>query len=203
MVRHIRNKKGVTLIELTITILVVAIIGATIGGTVIFFVQMFMFSPRQLNTQSIASELTQIMIEGGQDARGIRYATEVIDASAAQFSYTYGYPTEDDQLSVRFRYDAGDDYIYKSTSTDGGSSWSSEEVIPYYIQSGVVVDGKDAPSEIFTYKKAADAAWVSGVDALTDIERVVISLNVKTETGNFQDFHGSTDTTSSVEVKGF
>lgn len=203
MVRHGRRKKGATLVELTMIILVVAIIGVTIGGTVIFFVQMFMFTPRQLNTQNIARELTQIMIEGNQDERGIRYAVDIIDASATQFSYTYGYPTDDDQLSVRFRYDAGDDSIYKSTSTDGGSSWSSEEVIPYYMPSTINIDGKDTPSVIFTYKKANDAAWVSGVDVLTDIRRVVISLDVKTETGSFQDFHGSTDITSSVETKSF
>lgn len=199
----IRDKKGATLVELMIVILLVAIIGATIGGTVIFFVQMFMFSPRQLNTQNIARELTNIIIEGNQDVRGIRYTTEVLDASAAQFSYTYGYPTEDDQLSVRFRYDVADDYIYRSTSTDGGSSWSSEEVIPYYIQSTVDVDGKDTPSVVFTYKKTSAAAWVSGVDALSDIRRVIVSLNVKTQTGAFQDFQGSNDITSSVEIKDF
>ena len=199
----VRNKKGATLVELMIIVVVVAIIGATIGGTVIFFVQMFMFSPRQLNTQNIAIEITNIIIEGDQNIRGVRCATEVLDASAVQFSYTYGYPAEDDQLSVRFRYDAADDYIYRSTSTNGGSSWSSEEVIPYYIQSTIDVDGKDVSSVIFTYKKANDAAWVSGIDALSDIRRVVVSLNVKSQTGVFQDFQGSSDMTSSAEIKNF
>jgi uncharacterized protein (UPF0333 family) len=198
MVRLFRNKKGATLIELAIVIVVVAII----GGTIIFFVQMFMFSPRQLDTQNIARELEWTMLEGDEDARGIRYAVEVLDASATQFSYTYGY-LDDDQLSVRFRYDAASDHIYRSTSTDGGVGWSSEEAIPYFIQSGVIVDGKDTPSVVFTYKKASDAAWVSGVDALGDIRRVIVSLNVKSQTGSFQDFQGSMDITSSAEIKSF
>jgi len=198
-----KNKKGATLVELTIIILIIAIIGVTIGSTVISFVQLFMYSPRQLNTQQIATELIRTMTEGNQDARGIRYAMEVLDASATQFSYTYGYPTASDQLSVRFRYDVSSDHIYKSTSTNGGSSWSSEIVIPYYILSETSIDGKDTASVIFTYKKASDANWVSGVDSLNDIRRVIISINVKTQTGNFYNLYGSTDITSSVEIKPF
>lgn len=201
-INRIKNKKSATLIELIILILVVAIIGATISGVVIFFVQLFMHSPRQLDVQKIAQEITYTVIEGDQDVRGARYTRTVIDASATQFSYTYGYPTSN-ELSVRFRWDVSDGHIYRSTSTDGGLNWSAETVTPYYMSDTITIDGKDTPSVIFTYKKANDADWVSGTDALNTIRRFIISINVKTGAGGFSDFQGSFDFTSSVEIKGF
>lgn len=191
-------------------IIVIAIISVCIIGAVIFLVQLFMYSPRQLDTQKIGQELTQAMLEGNQDVRGIRYTRWVVDASATRFSYTYGYPipynssiTPNDQLSVRFRWDAANKHIYRSTSTDGGSTWSTETVIPYYIPSSITIDGKDIPSVIFTYKKANDADWISGVDAVSTIRRVIISIGVITDTGNFGQFQGSSNITASVEIKGF
>jgi len=144
-----------------------------------------------------------MMTEGNPDTRGMRYTRNVIDASSIQFSYTYGYPTLDNQLSVRFRWDSATKHIYQSTSTDGGSIWSAEEVIPYYISSSITVDGKDTPSVIFIYKKDSDLDWVSGVDDLSDIRRVIISINLKTGTGNFTNFQGATEITSSIEIKNF
>jgi len=198
-----RQGKGATLIELIIVILLVAIIGATITGAIIFFVQMFVFSPRQLDVQKIAGELTFTILEGNQDIRGMRFARKVIDASAVQFSYTYGYPTASDQLSVRFRWNAIDKHIYRSTSINGGSSWSSESLVPYHISPSLTIDGKDTPSTIFSYKKANDSIWISGVDPVTAIRRVVISISVKSGTGAFGELEGSFDTTASVEIKGF
>lgn len=204
MVRNYpRNKSAVTLIELVITLVVLAVIGATIVGVVIFAAQLFIYSPRQLDTQKIAQELNNLILDGDQNVRGIRYARFIIDASAAQFSYTYGYPAATDGQSVRFRWDSGDKHIYRSTSSDGGAAWSAETVVPYYISSADTIDGKDTSGVIFTYKKANDAVWVSGVDPLTDIRRVIISIKLKTGSGNFNDMQGYTAITASAEIKGF
>lgn len=210
MPNSVRDKKAVTLIEVVILLLVTAIMGATIVGAVVYFVQLFIYSPRQLDTQKICQELSNMMIEGDQNIRGIRYARKVLDTpnnpTAIQFAYTYGYPvsydsliTPNDQLSVKFRWDPTDKHIYRSTSTDGGLNWSAETVIPYYISSSTTVDGKDVSGTIFTYKKAADADWVPA-DGLSAIRRVIISINVKAGTGTFG---GSFNFTSSAEIKGF
>ena len=203
MVKNIRNKKAATLVEMIMITSVIAIVGATIAGAVVFFIQLFTYSPRQLDVQKVGERLNNIMIEGDQDTRGIRYTRNVIDASATQFSYTYGYPTLDDQLSVRFRWDETVKHIYQSTSTNRGSSWSAETVIPYHMPSSITIDGKDTPSVIFTYKKANDADWVSGSDDLVDIRRLILSINTKSGAGNFANFQGAVDSTSSVEIKNF
>jgi len=196
-------KKGATLIELIMVIAVVSILAATTSGILVFFIRLFVYSPAQLETQKIAQVLNHTMIEGIPDVRGIRYTRSVIDATAVQYSYTYGYPTAADQLSVRFRWDSDADQIYRSTSTDGGASWSAEEVIPPYIPSGTTVDGKDTASTIFTYKKSNESDWTPGADALGDIARLVLAINVKTGTGNFDIFEGSADLTTSVEIKDY
>lgn len=199
------NKKGATLIELVMLIIILAIIGVTVSGVVIFFAQLFMYSPRQLDTQKIGQELSDIMVEGNQDARGIRFTRSIIDASSQQFSYIYGYPTAQDGQGVRFRWNAADSHIYRSTSSDSGVTWSTQTVVPYYLLNNIAttIDGKDASGVIFTYKKAADADWVSGVDALSTIRRVIIGVKVQTGSGAFSGFQGSSNITSSVEIKGF
>jgi len=203
MVKRCKNRKAVTLVELVILTLLVGVVGATFAGGVIFFVQLFVYSPHQLDVQKISQGLTFEIVEGNQDARGIRYARSVIDATAIQLSYTYGYPTSDDQLSVRFRWDPVTKHIYKSTSTDGGSIWSAEAVTPYHMPTSITIDGKDTPSVIFTYKKDSDVDWTVGVDALTDIRRAIFSVNLKTGTGEFVNFQGATEITSSIEIKNF
>jgi type II secretory pathway pseudopilin PulG len=207
MVGLMKDKNGATFIELMMTILVLAIIGATVIGVIVFFVQLFMYSPQQLDTQKLGVELENIMLEGNQNIRGIRYTRNVKggsgnDPSAIQFCYTYGYPTAADQLTVRFRWNAADKHIYRTTSTDNGQTWSAE-VIPYYITSGITIDGKSTPSVIFTYKKAADADWVAGTDPISAIRRVIISISIKSGTGSFAAFAGSSDITASAEIKSF
>jgi prepilin-type N-terminal cleavage/methylation domain-containing protein len=201
MVNLRKKRKSFTLIELVMVIAIVAVVGASVGGIVIYFVQLFTYSPRQLNTQKVAQEVSNIIIEGNPNIRGLRYTRAVIDASAVQYSYGYGYPSR--VLSVRFRWDSDDGHIYRSTSTDAGVTWSAESVVPYHISAAITVDGKDTSGTIFTYKKAADADWIAGVDALADIRRVILDLNVKTQSGAFKDFSGSTDSTYSAEIKGF
>lgn len=201
---QLRIKKSATIVELVIIIVVVAIIGATIAGVILHFIQLFIYSPRQLDTQKIAQELTYTMTEGDADVRGMRYTRSIIDANATQFSYTYGYPpTAANQLSVRFRWDGANNQIHRSTSTDGGGNWSSESAFPYYIHSSTTVDGQDTAGTIFTYKKADESAWTPGVDIKTTIRRVILDINVKTQEGVFDDFEGSTDITSSVEIKNY
>jgi len=183
-------------------ILVIGIISAIACGVVIYFVQMFIYSPRQLDVQKLALEVSKTIIEGDPDIRGIRFARSIIDASDGQFSYTYGYPAAN-QLSVRYRWDNTDGHIYRSTSTDQGSSWSAESVIPYYMPASITIDGKTTPGVIFDYKKAGDVDWVSGSDPLADIRRVEIDITVMTGTGEFSNFQGEIDITSSAEIKDY
>ena len=203
MAHSMRKKEGATVIELTVMIMVVAIIGLAMSSAIVFFSQLFVYTPRQLDAQKIAQDLMAAMTEGDQDVRGARYARTVIDASDTQFTYTYGYPTSSDQLSVRFRLQRdGQVYrVYRRTRPSGGGNWSRDTLVPYYVPPGVTIVGKNSPQVIFTYRQAGDAAWNGG--ATSTIRRVIIDIRVQTGSGSFSSWQGSFDLTSGVEIKGF
>jgi len=205
----LKEKKGSSIIEVTMLVIVLGIVGSVVVGVILFFMQLFVYTPRALNVQKIGQELNEKVIEGDALVRGLRYATNIIDASSTQLSYTYGHLPDLPGQSVRFRWSAVDKKIYRSTSSDGGLNWSGEIVIPQYLHNNtsILIDGKDVAGVIFTYKKVDDddeqeeEDWVLGSDPLTAIRRVIFSINVKTGTGSFKSFHGSCNLTSGVEIK--
>lgn len=199
----LKEKKGSSIIEVTMLVIVLGIVGSVVVGVILFFMQLFVYTPRALNVQKIGQELNEKVIEGDALVRGLRYATNIIDASSTQLSYTYGHLPDLPGQSVRFRWSAVDKKIYRSTSSDGGLNWSGEIVIPQYLHNNtsILIDGKDVAGVIFSYKKDDDADWVLGTDSLTAIRRVIFSINVKTGTGSFKSFHGSCNLTSGVEIK--
>jgi len=210
MVKFVKNKIGATIIELVMMVLVLTTITATGVGVIIFFMQLFVYTPRELSVQKIGQELNEMIIEGDQNVRGLRYANNIIDASSTQVSYTYGYPPAVLGQSVRFRWSSLDKKIYRSTSSDLGANWSLEIAIPYHIQGNtlITIDGRTTPGVIFTYKKLDDAGdefeeedWHFGSDPLSSIRRVIINIRVKTGSGEFKSFHGSSDLMSAVEIK--
>jgi len=189
------NRKGATFIELIMTLLILAIIGATVVGVIVFFVQLFVYSPPQSDTVKIAREIGDIMFEGEnignantQAVRGIRFARAVLTGANApstqQFCYTYGYvnapaatfPTASpdnsaNRLSVRFRWknDATGKHIYRSTSTDAGASWSTETAVPYYnTNSAIQVDdlSQSGTGAVFSYKKIVSGAEADWVSGI-------------------------------------
>lgn len=196
-------RKAATLIEMIITVLIIGVLAAVGSSSIVFLVQLFIYSPRQLDVQKVAETISNTVMEGNPDVRGLRYTRSVIDASDSQFSYVYGYPNPADQLSVRFRWDETTKHIYKSTRPSGSAIWSSEETVPYQISSSTTIEGKDTSTLIFDYKKAGDVDWVSGTDALADIRRVILEIKVETGTGNFTNFQGASEVSSSAEIKGF
>lgn len=203
-----KDQDGWTLIELVVSMLVVAIMGAVFSGAIIFFVQMFLYGPRQLNTQQIAQELDNLVIEGVPDVRGIRYAgsTGIIDASAAQFSYTYGSVSAPagaayDNLSVRLRWNAGNKHLYRSINS--GAGWSAESQIPVFTAADISIDGKAGAGIIFQYKKDNDADWASGTDPLSAIRRVILNVTVNTGSGGFSESEGTFDLTTGAAIKSF
>jgi hypothetical protein len=65
----------------------------------------------------------------------------------------------------------------------------------------VNVQGKTAPTTVFTYYKSDGSAWVSGTDALSTIKRAQVDINITTGTGSFASYQGSLDMSTAVEIK--
>ncbi len=203
------GKRGATLMELIMAMVIIAIISGVTAGIIVSLMQLFVYLPKEIKTRDIAHEVMDIMIEGESQRRGMRYAVNVQVASPTQFSYTFGYPSDSDRRNMRFRWDSTGKKIYRSYTAFGvplGGTpppYGAEETIPYYARGDVSINGTGSPGSeyVFRYYKADGTQWVSGIDPLTTIRRVDMDLTVTTGTGVFTKWDSSFKTTSSVEIK--
>jgi len=188
-------KRGFSLIELVVVMLLVAIIGGASSGSIMYVVQLFTYLPVQMQVRTTAHEVEDIIIEGDIDRRGLRYAKSIIDSSASQVTYSYGYP--ETAKYVRFRYNSS--RIYVSTSLEG-STWTAEEAIPRNITSDISVQGKAAPSSVFTYYQTNNAQFTPGND-VTYIKRIDVNIKVTSSAGSLKGEAASFAVSSGVDIK--
>ncbi len=200
------KNSGSTLIELIVTITIVSILAAVSAGIIISVMQALVYLPREMKTRSVAAEIIDIMIDGQPQIRGARYAMQVQDASATQFTYTFGYPGNTEKRNIRLQLNSGKIYRYYTAFGDPINGpqppYSSAELIPYYAGADVSISGQPgSPNTVFTYFKQNGSAWVSGVDPLNAIRRIEINMLVKTGTGLFALWEGSFRTTADIEIR--
>lgn len=195
------NRKGFSLIELVTTMTVVAIIGAVTAGIIIYLVQLVVYAPREMKAKTIAHEAIETMIEGDTLHRGMRYAAEVVDASADQFSYKFGYPltvnigpTPADRRGMSFAWDVTMMKLRRLSTAFGGDTYIIDEIIPYYATSEIAMTCH------FKYFDGTGLEW-DATTPLYNIRRVEIDIQVRTGTGLFQNWEGSFHTVSSVDIK--
>lgn len=202
------RRDGATLVELIVTMSVVAIIAAATAGIVVYLMQLFIYLPRQMRARDAAHEVIEAMIEGEASKRGMRYAMRVQDASSTQFTCTFGYPANTDKRNMRFRFYGNK--IYRSYTAFGDPvngpqpPYGQEEIIPYYAAGDISISGETSnPNVIFTYFTASGSQLADPVPPaqLNTIRRVEIGIVVNTGTGLFQNWDGSFATTSGVDIK--
>lgn len=176
------------------TITAISVIALAAGTVLIYLWQEFLYLPRQLRVRQVGQAALDEITEGTESIRGLRTAKSITSASASQVNYKYGYPAASDEHTVTLRWDNTAKKIYKAI--DGGA----ETEIPYYSV-GTNVQGKAAPTTVFTYYKADGSAWVSGTDALVTIKRVQVDINTTTGTGAFASYEGNLNMSSGIEIK--
>ena len=136
------RKKAFSIIELIITILILAIIG---GMSVAFFtplVNLFFYSPTQLMVDNTAQELMHILIEGDHLAKGLRFSKSISINGAYEDTIRF---TTSDNDTVIYRWDVTEERIYRNINAQG------ESLIPYSYYGNIVVTGDPTTSEIFQY----------------------------------------------------
>jgi prepilin-type N-terminal cleavage/methylation domain-containing protein len=203
-----RRPSGFALIELIVTFVIVSVLAALSAGVVVMVFQMFIFLPSELKTRTIAQEAISAMVDGEPAKRGMRYSAAILDASATQFTYTFGYPSNSEKRNMRFQLTGNK--IYRSYTAFGSgvdepeAPYSTPEPVPYHTTSDMSVTGPAGDTgTIFTYFKSDGSAWVSGTDPLTAISRIEIKMTVRTGTGAFQSGQSSFSAATSVEIKNY
>ena len=193
--------RGFTLVELIVILLVASIAASAFVGLMIPQANLFFFLPQRIRVQSTASDLLDILFDGDNSARGLRYATPttstnaVTAASGSSLTYTYR-GADLVNHTVVLTYNAGNRTVTRQI--DGGST----PTIPYYATaaSGILTD--PAETNFFRYYDSAGAE-LTGVIPVANIFRVDVPVKVSSGSGAVKGSEGNIRMKSGVEIKDF
>lgn len=152
-----------------------------------YLVQNSVFIPNKLNVDMIGHDAMDAIIEGDQEAKGLRFSRLLTIAanSSVVFKNT-------DNQTVGFNWDAANKKIYRSINA------GLQEMIPYYLAGNISIINI-ASDPIFTYYDINEAVTTDPASA----RRVEVGFRIESGTGNFSDWQGRTDQFSSVAVRKF
>ena len=186
-----KRQKGFTLIELIMTMTILLII--SVAGVYFFYnlIQHTIYIPNQLNMNMVASRAMDIMIEGDENAKGLRFSKQITDISANQISFN----SQDDTLGlIVYRLDTPTHKLYRSVGNVNGGA---ESLIPYFVTAGIDIYGKT--NVLFTFYDVNNA-----LTAVPDnVRRIDISIIAQNGSGSFSNWEGYSELNSSIAVKKF
>ncbi len=161
-----RSETGFTLIELLITIAAVGILSISTATLIIYLVQLFLYAPIELKVDQVAEEVLNTIIEGDQDKRGLRFATDITTAQDNRIVFTNA-----EGKSIDINWDSLEKRLTRQV--DGGTI----EAIPEYI-GDIEVSGVD--NIIFKYYDSLENLLSTpvGSQSLGSIKRVKLEIIV-------------------------
>ncbi len=178
-----RKSKGFTLIEIIMIVLITALLSIAGIHIMKFTLQNSFYLPNQVQSDLVAADALEIIIEGDSSAKGLRFCENVTTATATQVVVT-----NQDGIAIAYRLDNGTGKLYRKI---GGAA---EVMIPYYMASDMAIAG--AGGTLFTYYDSADAVTAT----LANIRRINIDLIAKQGAGSSDKYEGFSHQSTSVKV---
>jgi len=189
----VKTKKAATFIELIVTMLILTIIGS---ASVAFFVpvaNILFYSPSQLMVDQTAQELISILVEGDNQAKGLRFTKSIsVDADEDDITFTTW-----DGDKVKYRWDATEKRIYRNINDQG------EALVPASYYGDITVTGQSSDPEIFQYYDASASKLSVPVSDETNIEAIRMDLTLVAGSGIVKEHKGRIDVKSGVDIKQF
>lgn len=184
------KKRGFTLIELVMVIVIIAIISIVGADLMFYLVRNSVFLPNKLNVEMIGQDILDIMVEGYQTegyqkAKGLRFSTIITTAGNNNVVFN----NSNGQI-VQFLWNNLDKKIYRTVNG------CSQQTIPYYLHTGIYIEPKDS-NPIFTYYDASEA----NTSNPSNVRRVKIEFRVRSGSGSYQDWQSQLDFASSIAVR--
>ena len=183
------NRKGFTLIELIMAMVTIGVLSACGAYLMVYVIQHSVFIPNQLNMNMMAEDAMDIMIEGDNQAPGLRFSRQITVAQAYQVTYIY-----QDQLGINhtvvLQYNPVTFRL--SRSIDGVSS-----TIPYYIKPGTSLLVTN--NRLFTYYNSSENSTATPAN----VRWIEMTLIARTGAGSYANWEGQSEQMTSVAVKKF
>jgi hypothetical protein len=207
---YYNGRRGAALMEMVVTILIIAILAGVTSGMFMSLMQVFIYLPNEIMARSVAQEAMVGLIEGTANIKGARSAYDITwQATNLVFACHIGYPANNDKRALtlagpssptrcmlRLCSSLGDPV----TGPPGGGS-GNLEYLPYYANTAGITVGQRPLYPYFRYYDRRGNQLSVPVATLTDITFVEINLVVRTGSGLFQDWQGSYTLTSGVDIK--
>ena len=189
-----KENHGFTLIELLVVIAIISVFSLTGVYLMIYMVQQSIFIPRQLNTDMIGSQALDMMVEGDQQAKGLRFSRTILSIQTSRVDFT-------NQEGLEIRYRVNSSKLERRIINAGAGTDSGWVITPYYQNPDVIFQANPGP--IFTYYDTNEniLAAISGNQG--SVRRIAINFVAKTNTGSFVNWEGSSKVGTSVAIKQF
>ncbi|MDP8297342.1 MAG: hypothetical protein RAP41_04075 [Candidatus Orphnella occulta] len=195
----VKTKKAATFIELIVTMLILTIIGS---ASVAFFVpvaNILFYSPSQLMVDQTAQELFTILIEGDNQAKGLRFTKSITIADKDYIIFE----TWDNDI-VQYKWDATEKRIYRKINRQGEALVpASYYLVPASYYGDITVIGQSSDAEIFQYYDVSASKLSVPVSDETDIEAIRMDLTLVAGSGIVKEHKGRIDVKSGVDIKQF
>jgi len=186
----IRYKKAATLIELIITILILVVIGSAGVAFFIPMMHLFFYSPSQLMVDNVAQDLASIIIEGDNNAKGLRFSKSITSADEDEITFT-----NTDNDTIVYRWDATEEKVFRNINSTG------ESAIPYSYYKNVILKGSASDSEIFQYYDSSASKIAVPVASVSSIESIRMNLIIQAGPGKIEASQGRIEINTGIDIK--
>lgn len=183
-----KKSHGFTVVELIMVIVIIGSLSVVGAGLMSYLIQHSVFIPNQLNMDMVASDALEIMIEGDDQAKGLRFSRIINAAQNNQVTFI-----NQNGQTVRFRLETAVDPAGLFRSINGGL----EVLIPYYLPDGVTLSSLN--SRMFTYYDANEVV----TNNPANVRWITVSLQAQTGNGTFANWAGKSDLFTSIAVRKF
>jgi prepilin-type N-terminal cleavage/methylation domain-containing protein len=188
--------RGFTLMELVMTIIILGIIGTLTGVILIFVIQYHYYIPSKLTTDSISSDIARIVIEGDDQAKGLRFTKQIPLGGFPTGIYLGFYNRDDDYVEFLVY----DEKLYRRINS---GSW---HIIPYYLSGEYGFMGDTIQIWWFEFEKFF---WYYNSDGKhlylplahpQDVAYIEIRGMARGGSGEFSDWEGKSEIISGINI---